>query len=305
MRSAGQLPAGTDLTKCTARPFYARVGFSEVHRPYERYSADDPESVTVPPYLCDTPGARRDVAMFHGSIRFMDQHIGNILDALGRSGLSKSTIVVFTTDHGIALPRAKATLYDPGLRTALIVRWPEGVAGGRTVRELVSNIDLLPSLSDAVKIPTPTGVQGRSFWSLLCGGAYTPNQEIYAEKNTSVSDIKRCIRTDRFKYIRNYDKGPLLGLPTDIEASLTRRDMGDDHLAPRPPVEFYDLEKDPLEMDNLAGRPGTRALENDLASRLDRFLVETDDPVLHGPILRPPEEAEIVRRILRSVKRAK
>ena len=305
MRSAGQLPAGTDLTKCTARPFYARVGFSEVHRPYERYSADDPESVTVPPYLCDTPGARRDVAMFHGSIRFMDQHIGNILDALGRSGLSKSTIVVFTTDHGVAFPRAKATLYDPGLRTALIVRWPEGVAGGRTVRELVSNIDLLPSLSDAVETPTPTDVQGRSFWNLLCGGAYTPNQEIYAEKNTSFNDIKRCTRTDRFKYIRNYDKGPLLGLPTDIEASLTRRDMGDDHLAPRPPVEFYDLEKDPLEMDNLAGRPGTREIENDLASRLDRFLVETNDPVLHGPIPRPPEEAEIVRRILRSVKRAK
>jgi arylsulfatase A-like enzyme len=288
-----------------AKPFYARVGFSEVHWPYDRYRADDPESVTVPPYLRDTPGARQDIAMFHGAIRFMDQHVGKILDALERSGLSKSTIVVFTTDHGVAFPRAKATLYDPGLRTALIVRWPEGVAGGETVRELVSNIDLLPFLLDAADIPVPTEVQGRSFWSLLCDGPYTPNEQIYAEKNTSVHDIKRCIRTERYKYIRNYDKGPLLSLPTDIEASLTRRDMGDDHLAPRPPVEVYDLEKDPLEMDNLAGRPEMRPIENDLSSRLDRFLVETNDPIVHGSIPRPPQEADIVRRLLRSVKRAK
>ena len=284
-------------SKENARPFYARVGFSEVHRPYEHYEADDPESVTVPPYLEDTPGARQDFAMFHGSIRCMDEAVGNILEALECSGLSPNTIVVFTTDHGIAFPRTKATLYDPGLRTALIVRWPKGITGGRTIRALISNIDLLPSLLDAVEISVPAEVQGRSFSGLLCGSAYVPNEQIFAEKNTSPDDIKRCIRTERYKYIRNYSEGPLLKLPSDIEVSLTRRDMGDAHLASRPPVELYDLEADPLELHNLASRPEMKKVENELASRLDTFLQETGDPVLRGPIQRPPEEAEILQRI--------
>ena len=287
-----------------AKPFYARVGFSEVHRPYERYKPDDPESVIVPPYLQDTPGVRQDIAMFHGSIRRMDEAVGSILNTLENSGLSENTIVVFTTDHGIAFPRAKATLYDPGLRTTLIIRWPEGIAGGRTIRELISNIDLLPSLLDAVGIPVPNDVEGRSFWHLLSGGEYTPNEQIFAEKNTSPDDIKRCIRTEHYKYIRNYDDGPIINLPTDIEASLTRRDMGDDHLATRPTAELYDLIEDPLEMNNLAGRPEIREVENELALRLDKFLTETNDPILHGAIPRPPEEAEIIQRIWSRLKKA-
>ena len=243
--------------------------------------------------------------MFHGAIRRMDESVGSILDALARSGFSENTIVVFTTDHGIAFPRAKATLYDPGLHTTLIIRWPKGIAGGRAVRELISNIDLLPSLLDAVGTTVPADVQGRSFLSLLRGGEYTPNKMFFAEKNTSPDDINRCIRTERYKYIRNYNDGPILNLPTDIEASLTRRDMGDDHLTPRPAVELYDLEKDPLEMDNLAGMPEIKEIENDLASRLDKFLEETKDPILGGSIPRPPEEADIIRRIQSSVKRAK
>ena len=84
-----------------------------------------------------------------------------------------------------------------------------------------------------------------------------------------------------------------------------KQKMGDDHLTPRPAVELYDLEKDPLEMDNLAGMPEIKEIENDLASRLDKFLEETNDPILGGSIPRPPEEADIIRRIQSSVKRAK
>ena len=79
--------------------------------------------------------------------------------------------------------------------------------------------------------------------------------------------------------------------------------MGDAHLAPRPPVELYDLEADPLERHNLAGKPEMKKVENELASRLDTFLQETDDPVLRGPIQRPPEEAEIWQSIRARVQR--
>ena len=280
----------------TAPPFYARVGFFEVHRPWEKYEPDDPAHMRVPGYLADTPGARQDLAMFNGSIRSMDNAVGHILATLDQSGLRDDTLVVFTTDHGIAFPRAKATLYDPGIKTALLVRWPEALPAGRVHTELLSNVDLLPTLLEATGTRVPDDLSGRSFLGLLTGRGYEPRTEIFAEKNTSPDDVKRCIRTERYKYIRNYDDGPLLQLPTDIEASLTRRDMGDEHLAPRAPVELYDLDADPLEVENLAGEPGYADVEGDLSERLDRFLRDTHDPILRGPIQRPPGEAAIIER---------
>jgi arylsulfatase A-like enzyme len=226
-----------------------------------------------------------------------------MLDTLDNSGLSDNTIVVFTTDHGIAFPGAKATLYDPGLRTTLIIRWPAGIEGGKTYSELISNIDLLPSLLEAVDVPVPDDVQGSSFLRLFSGDDYVPNEQIFAEKNTDPVDIKRCIRTERYKYIRNYTEGPKLQLPMDIEITLTRRDMGDEHLEPRPPVELYDLLEDPWEMENLVGRPGLADVENELASRLQKLMVETNDPLLRGPIPRPPEEAGILERLRNSRRR--
>ena len=283
------------------RPFYARVGFSEVHRYYDSYEPDRPEDVSVPPYLEDTPGARQDFAMFHGAIRVVDRSVGQILGALERSGLAEDTIVVFTTDHGIDFPRAKGTLYDPGIHTTLIVRGPGRFRCGEHVPELISSIDLLPSLLDAVGVPVPVDVQGRSFFGLLAGDSYEPNQQIFAEMNTAIGDTKRCIRTNQYKYIRNYDQGPRICMGTCTEISLTRRDMGNAHLAPRPPVELYDLQDDPLEFDSLAGRPEITQTEAELASRLDAFLAGTSDPIMRGPVPRPAGESDIFRRIWRDL----
>jgi arylsulfatase A-like enzyme len=163
--------------------------------------------------------------------------------------------------------------------------------------ELTSSVDLLPTLLEATGVSTPPDVLGHSFWGLLSGGAYEPNTHIFAEMNTVIGDAKRCVRTARHKYIRNYDAGPALCMGTCTEISLTRRDMGDAHLAPRPPVELYDLADDPLERDNLAGQPEIAQIEAHLASVLDEFLVETGDPILSGAIPRPAGEAGIYRRI--------
>ncbi|HJN15140.1 MAG TPA: sulfatase-like hydrolase/transferase, partial [Armatimonadota bacterium] len=284
-------------------PFYARVGFGEVHRPYERYEPADPSSVAMPPFLTDTQGARQDVAMFHGAVRTMDQAVGTLLSALDETGLRDDTVVVFTTDHGIAFPRAKSTLYDPGLNTALLMRWSGGLAGGREADELLSNVDLMPTLLEVAGVQQPTDLTGRSFLSLLQGGRYEPNTEVFAEKNTHVDDHKRCIRTERHKYIRNYDDGPALRLPTDIEMSLTRRDMGDAHLGPRAEFELYDLEADPWEQENLAGSAARSEVERDLACRLDAFLEATNDPILEGSVPRPPGEADIILTLAARIRR--
>ena len=296
-----------ERARSSATPFYARVGFFEVHRfgdGYQRYSADapDPGSIEVPPFLKDTPGARKDLAQFHVAIREMDAGVGSILRALDESGLADNTIVVFTNDHGIDFPRAKGTVYDAGINAVLLVRWPAEIGAGQTRTELLSNVDLLPTLLEAADAPVPDDVDGRSFLPLLLGRPYEPRDAIFAEKNTLPQDTKRAVRTSRWKYIRNYDEGPLIDLTSGMRTSLTGRDLGDEHLAPRPATELYDLEADPNEQNNLSGRPRLETIERTLAGRLHDWMTETNDPLLHGPVPRPEAEVEFRRRVQERVK---
>jgi arylsulfatase A-like enzyme len=278
-------------------PFYARVGFSEVHHSFRDYAPEDPAKVSLPIWVDETPGAREDFAEYDGAIREMDEAVGRILAALDAAGLSENTLVIFTTDHGSPFPRGKATLYDAGINTALLLRWPAGgISGGRAFDEMLSNVDLFPTVLEICGAEAPGGIQGRSFLPLLRGGGYQPREWIFAEKNTTNTDAKRCVRTAGFKYIRNYDPGPALMLSTDLEISFTRRDMDNAHLAPRPEVELYDLEADPRERENLAGRPELADVEEKLAARLRAVQEETRDPILEAPIPRPEVEAATIRR---------
>jgi len=283
----------------TGCPFYAEVGAAEVHRAYaglERLGASEDE-VRPLPFLKDTRGLRMDLVMFYENIRRLDQAVGEILAAVESSGLRRNTLVVFTTDHGIAFPRAKATLYDAGIRTTLLMRWPDGVTGERTIPALVSNVDLFPTLLDVAGGTADDDCNGRSFLSLLRGESFQERTAVFAGANTCAHDVKRCVRTTRYKCIRNYNDGPQLKLPVDIEVTATRRDMGDGHLAPRPAVELYDLHSDPWEQQNLAGAEGHSEIESRMEAMLERLLQDTRDPVLRGPILRPEKEAGIVAGI--------
>ena len=167
------------------RPWYLQIGYHEPHRVAARartedgymgfigdYLAPDEEcGVAVPPYLQDTATAREELAELQGAVRALDAAVGRLLDGLRERGLAERTIVVFTTDHGLALPRAKCSLYDPGLETALLLRAPGvGVAGGRVLDPLMSNVDLLPTLLDLLSVPVPENVQGRSVAPALTGG---------------------------------------------------------------------------------------------------------------------------------------
>src|SRR5437899_1261090 len=155
-------------------PLYIEINFDETHRPYP----DAPENarVDVPRFLPDSPEARSELAALQVAITQMDEAAGSVLAALEKAGRAENAIVVFTTDHGLAMPRAKCTLYDPGLEVALLMRWPAGdIRGVRN--ELVSNIDVLPTLLEAAGVDIPSDVQGRS----LLPGA-TPRYSLFAEK---------------------------------------------------------------------------------------------------------------------------
>jgi N-sulfoglucosamine sulfohydrolase len=168
-------------------PFFLHVGFVEPHRlpgpgGFGPTALDSSLGVTVPPYLADEPEAREDFAAFQGAVRHVDGAIGRILEALDGHGLRENTLVVMTTDHGIPFPRAKCSLYDPGLETCLILRWLQaGWENGRVYPEMVSNVDYVPTLLEMLELPVPEAVQGRSFAPLLSGENYRPRTEVFGE----------------------------------------------------------------------------------------------------------------------------
>lgn len=280
----------SDRGGAPGRPFYLNAGFFEVHLPFDRpeYEADDPARVIVPPYLPDNRWVREELGRFHGSIRFMDQAVGRILGSLAGAGLDDDTLVMFTTDHGMAFPRAKSTLYDPGIEIALIMRPPGGI-GGRVARQLISSVDIAPTLLEVAGVSPPAGIQGRSFLPLLEGESWEPHEAVFSEKNYhDTYDPVRCVRTERYKYIRSFELRPNLILPADIRRSRASNEMWPWADEPRPAEELYDLSADPWEMENLADRAEYADVCSELRDRLARWMEETEDPLLSGPIPAPP-----------------
>jgi arylsulfatase A-like enzyme len=275
-----------------AAPFYLNVGFHEVHLPFTRpeYAPDDPGSVCVPPWLPDNQGVREELARFNGAIRFMDQAVGLMVAAVDQSPLRENVLIMFTTDHGMAFPRAKGTLYDPGTGTALIMRMPPGEGrSGVVATELVSSIDIAPTLLAAAGIKPFAEMQGMSFLGLLTGQPGAVRDHVFSEKNYHDSyDPVRAVRTDRYKYLRNYECRRKIVLASDIKRSCGAVEMWPWANEARPTEELYDLVADPLEMENLADRGGLAGIRARLSRRLDRWMVETADPLLKGPVPAPP-----------------
>jgi arylsulfatase A-like enzyme len=266
------------------------LNLEEPHRPYDQGGAvpDSSSGVTIPPYLPDSAAAYEEMAAFQGAVRQADAAVGRILELVERSG--RETLIVFSADHGVAMPRAKCTLYDPGIRTALIVRWPDAdVPAGTAVPELVSNLDVLPTILDAAGLPRRTEVQGTSFLALMRGEPLQAREVVYAEKTFhSYYDPMRCVRTARFKYIRNFETAFAVEVPGDVQRGLIfRADPWRYAVDRHQLVEFYDLDVDPLEQHNLAGRPELAGVQRELDQRLWQWMEETQDPLLEGPIASP------------------
>lgn len=278
------------LADAPREPFLLTAGFFETHRPYprDRYEPRDAASVEVPDYLPDTGEVREDLAEFYGSIAVADAKVGELLDALAAAGLDENTWVVFMTDHGPALPRAKSTLYDAGTGIALIVRPPRGRAGGVPHRydELFSGVDLLPTLLDLLGVDIPDDIEGLSHASNLTATATETSEirsEVYTTKTYHDSfDPIRAVRTKEYSYIENYAARPLLDLPWDIADSPPGRLLGDKVLTPRPGRELYDLGADPTERHNLLGPDATdkaEAIADDLALLLNDWRQKTLDVI--------------------------
>jgi arylsulfatase A-like enzyme len=286
------------------KPFCLWLAFSDPHRPYQKNTIGQPhgpQDAVVPPYLPDVPDTRADLAQYYDEISRMDGVIGQVLEELNRQQAEQNTLVLFMSDNGRPFPRCKTTLYDSGIRTPFIVRFPARVKPGTTCQSLVSSVDLAPTLLDLAGLKPPASFQGRSFAPLLRDPAAETRQHVFAEHNWhDFDDHSRAVRSQRFKYIINHYTDIPLTPPADAVRSPTfvamrrLRDAGrlppeqmTSFVAPRPREELYDLQSDPHELKNLAEDPAHAETLSQLRQALSEWEQATGDRV---PQRRTPDQ---------------
>ncbi len=272
-------------------PFFLSAGFFETHRAFFAPGpAEDARYCLPPRTLPDTPGVRRDFAAFKASARELDRGLGMVLDALEASGLAADTLVICTTDHGLAFPGMKCTLTDQGIGVMLIMRGPGGFDGGKVCDAMVSQIDLYPTICELVGIDRPPWLQGVSMLPLVRGAAERIRDEVVAEVTYHAAyEPQRGVRTERWKYIRRFGdrRRPVLANCDDSPSKDVWLAHGwqEREVAPE---QLYDLVFDPGEASNLAAAPEYAAARDEMRGRLERWMRETHDPLLAGPVAAPP-----------------
>ena len=277
------------LTEAPQQPFLLTAGFFETHRPYphDRYEPADRTSVELPDYLPDSDAVRQDLAEFYGAITVADAAVGQLLDTLAATGLDRTTWVVFVTDHGPALPRAKSTLYDAGTGIALIVRPPldSGPVAPR-LRRPVQRGRLAAHPAGAPRIGRARRCRGDVARRYLA--AHRTDRTPCAPRCTRPRPITTPsirygpVRTKEYSYIENYAIRPLLDLPLDIADSAPGKAVEPLARGLRPERELYDLLDDPGESRNLLGPDATdkaEAIANDLALLLNDWRQKTNDVI--------------------------
>ena len=270
-----QIFTGEDWNKRKAgQPFFAYVnietakahGFGDGRRfAKEQGISVHPEQIEVPPYYPDTPQMRDRLGQYYDAVSHLDFVVGEVLKGLKEAGLEEKTLVFFFSDHGRAMMRHKQWLYDGGIHVPLIVRWPGKIKPDSVREDLVSLIDVMPTTLRAAGIEAPARMEGRH----LFGGDVPPREYIFAARDRcdNTFDRVRCVRTQRYKYIRNfhpelpYTQESEYATGAFLELRLLMKLKEENKLTPeqalfmaprKPPEELYDLQADPYEVKNLA-----------------------------------------------------
>ena len=223
-----------------------------------------------------------------GAIKKMDESILEIIKILKKKNIYENTIILFTTDHGIPFPRAKGTLFDAGIETGLIIHYPKLKFKNKKFEQLISNIDILPTLLDFAKIKIPKMIQGKSFYPLLIGGKYKRNTSIFAEKTYHEGfDPIRCVRNHNYKLIINFDSDRTIRVPSDIMKGGTYKTMLDKLINVRERFELYNIQLDKYENYNLANKDDFKLIKNELMKKINKWMKDTKDPLYSSKIQSP------------------
>ncbi len=263
-----------NFTGCHESGIASESKYASVTKDLPERHRQDPKKLTLPPYYPDTPVVREDWKRNYELITAMDAWAGDLIAQLKEDGLYENTIIMFWSDHGVGLPRAKRWLYDSGTRIPFVTRIPEKLRvkqqgkPGSTDDQLVSSIDFAPTVLNLAGIDLPDYMQGRAFL-----GEHLSDSRAYIygarDRMDERYDIIRSVRDKRFRYIRNYE--PLktyyqyMNTPEKGATMQEIRRLADAgklppgaalFLADRKPVEeLYDLREDPHEVHNLADDP--------------------------------------------------
>jgi N-sulfoglucosamine sulfohydrolase len=304
---SNQAQAATQFTEFLGqapknKPWFFWINFNDPHHPWDtNVRRIDPAAVKVPAHLPDLPGVRQDLARYGAEIEHADRSFAEIMNILRKAGQEANTLVVFMGDNGMAFPHGKGSLYDPGLNVPLMARWPGRIKPGRT-KTLISGEDLAATFMEIGGGALPAGATGKSFYPLLLGKTYQPREYIFAARlyhgnapftpqtKASNFDLSRCVRNQRYKLI--YNVTPAMEYaPVDsaqdpgwreIVAAQQEGKLKPEHAQayfgrPRPVLELYDLERDPAELNNVAGVAEYNDVQQTLLAVMqEKMIVDSD-----------------------------
>jgi uncharacterized sulfatase len=289
------------IKKSTGKPFFLMVTSNQPHEPWTRgnQAAYDPEKIRLNPNMVDTKLTRRQMAKYFAEIAYLDSLVGVCLDMVERTGQKENTVVMFATEQGNSFPFSKWTLYDQGLRSGFIVRWPGRIKPGSRNAAMLEYIDVTPTLieiagGDPKKINTGskdgygnTGFDGMSFKKALTGETTHMRDYVFAENTTrgiiqgSDAYASRSARSTKFLYIHNLNyQEKFSNIVT--HSPLFRQWMEKDSVrasayVTRPEEELYDVVNDPFDLKNIAGDPKYAAMKAALRSELEAFMKQQND----------------------------
>jgi len=296
------------------KPFFLMVNYPDAHFPLKDQVEGMPakpmtgEDVSGPlPFIgADSYRLRAYTAQYYNSIERLDEMVGKLLQRLDQSGKANNTLVIYLGDHGAQFSRGKCSSYDAGLKVPLIIYWPGKTSKGLVQKELVSSIDLLPTILETAGIVVPENLPGKSWTNLMTGKAEKEEREfVYADNEGSAPMFyhpQRSIRSSRYKLIHNlvpemddphftfyanhighhFDGGTE---EKEIEASSQQIQDSYKTFKHPPEYELYDLEKDPYEFTNVADNPAYQSTLESLKKQLQQWQKETTDPLSDKKIL--------------------
>lgn len=286
------------------KPFFTWLASFDAHRPFYEGISDDPygpEDTVIPPYMPETEASKKDFALYYDEISRMDDYVGKVIAELEAQGVADNTVVLFISDNGRAFPRDKTTLYDGGIKTPWIIKWPAKIKTGSVNSNLISSVDIAPTFMKLAGLEVLPEFDGHDFSATLEDPNAKFREDIYAEDHFhDFEDYTRAVRTEKYKYIKNYYPDLPNTPSADIIRDLTWKSMKEERdkgtlttaqmrcfEIPRPEEELYDVENDPNELNNLALNKDYDYVLNDMRMRLKRMRETTKD---YLPTERTPDD---------------
>ena len=259
----------------SGEPFFLYVGSTEPHDPWNKgdQSLWNPNDLTLPCNLVDTPATRKQFRNYLAEINELDNQVGAVDALLHKYGLDENTIFIFTSEQGYSFPFGKWTCYDEGLHTGFVIRWPGTVKPGRVTDAMCEYVDVTPTLVDIAGGKIPEGLDGRSFLPVIKGETDSFKNEVYGIQTSRGIFFGpeyyaiRSIRNERYAYIMNLTpeatfkcmstnpkKGWWMSWKEKAATDeFARRQV--ERYQKRPAEELYDIVNDPFQTRNLADDP--------------------------------------------------